>query len=437
MPLFELEIKYGGTEAGKRLYLLTSWCLIRKSNFAPVMGISDCGGFPNYILENFAWFGAPLFSIFSICSIHLFAREYIQDIQKSQKGRPHPDRQAWPMHGLQFWFSRECNTAFASSTKILGCASFGTTQSTVCTKSTSWRSTRVDLAWLSQNLSSSFHPCHLSSRFFPCWMMILQKLDALGCHESWASHTTIYNHSVFSSVIAHFLRVSSQPPVITFTVPFCPYMLPRRPWECCKDKDVEEGRSWAQSTCRRRWRWFPGIRVTSKTWPKGWGHQKSTHGDVWFHGSPFREKSRKDSDDDSDDNRPRRRGRAQNQQGKKPADESPEATSAFFKKDDCFFLIIFACYSKSGVVCLWKVKQQKQDKKDLEKAIRGLRPEDFVWFVSTGSQSLMLCAAKGQVVGKQSSRCQPDTPFAWWQRGKIPGQRSCLKFLVCPQPFDF
>ena len=107
MPLFELEIKYGGTEAGRRLYLLTSWCLIRKSNFAPVMGISDCGGFPNYILENFAWFGAPLFSIFSICSIHLFAREYIQDIQKSQKGRPHPDRQAWPMHGLQFWFSRE------------------------------------------------------------------------------------------------------------------------------------------------------------------------------------------------------------------------------------------------------------------------------------------------------------------------------------------
>jgi len=61
-------------------------------------------------------------------------------------------------------------------------------------------------------------------------------------------------------------------------------------------------------------------------------------------------KSRKDSDDDTDDNRTRRRGRGQGQRQTPAAEESPEATTDIFKKDNGFFFCMLFRQT-SGAIC--------------------------------------------------------------------------------------
>ena len=69
---------------------------------------------------------------------------------------------------------------------------------------------------------------------------------------------------------------------------------------------------------------------------------------------------------------------------------------------------------------------EKELKKKLEKSIRGLQPKTCFWSLTHVqiSQSHILCAAKGQSIGEQSSRCQPDSPCPCSQRGKIPGSEA-------------
>ena len=155
MPLFELEIMYGGTEAGRRFHfpphVSTVWlaCIIS----------STCQG------------------------IHPGYREVPE-----RQTPPRPPGMVHGLHFWNFWFSGHCWTAVASSNKIFGHASFETTRSTEFTKSTRWPSTRVGLALLSHTVSKVSTPILATCHVLFCWMVVWsctpssEHLETTECH---------------------------------------------------------------------------------------------------------------------------------------------------------------------------------------------------------------------------------------------------------------
>lgn len=121
------------------------------------------------------------FSFVLCCLIWVVAREYIEDIKKSQRGRPHPDRQVRP----HVWFTCHWFGGFLyfHVRKKYRHGSSRTTRSIGSTKFTSTQSTRAGLAWLKSKPVFTFIFFWLLS---PCGILVNLKLpcqNRLSCQN--------------------------------------------------------------------------------------------------------------------------------------------------------------------------------------------------------------------------------------------------------------
>ena len=228
----------------------------------------------------------------------------------------------------------------------------------------------------------------------------------------------IYSRNLFELLVT---RASLDPLRLILLIP----CVPRWPWERRKDKDVQDCRNRDGRTCSHRGqRWFPSSRFPWEAHPKEWSQQKSTRINVWCHGPPYREEK-------SEgfwwwgEWWQTKKGTRSWKPCKKPTEHytcwgEPRGNHQFVQECFVFYFFIISCVFIPNIpVCLhrairsWKVKAQKETKKKLEKAIRGLQPKHcFSFFVTwTNLPVTHICQGSKHWRTKLAMPARPSMPF--------------------------